>query len=162
MTAFVKALGILLNSIHYWSILWVYWGCVRRRVMNRTPNVRECLHSFNDKQVKKRIIHLSSLSSLRKACQNSLHINTSRQKCQFKKIEIVVWNDADLRPFDEGLGLIRQCKRYCDWSKVIVLCQFTNQLMFTKPFFDQLFCKWNYCVHLHQPSLLSTSSRSAG
>lgn len=85
MTAFVKALGILLNSIYYWSILWVYWGCVRRWVINRKPNVRERLHSFNDKQVKKRIIHLSSLSSLRKACQNSLHINTSRQKCQFKK-----------------------------------------------------------------------------
>lgn len=56
--------------------------------MNRKPNVRERLHSFNDKQVKKRIIHLSSLSSLRKACQNSLHINTSRQKCQFKKIDM--------------------------------------------------------------------------
>lgn len=72
--------------------------------MNRKPNVRERLHSFNDKQVKKRIIHLSSLSSLRKACQNSLHINTSRQKCQFKKIDMLVCNDADLRPFYEGLG----------------------------------------------------------
>lgn len=53
--------------------------------------VRERLHSFNDKQVKKRIIHFSSLSSLRKACQNSLHINTSRQKCQFKKVDM--WCD---------------------------------------------------------------------
>lgn len=52
---------------------------------NRKPNARERLHSFNDKQVKKRIIHLLSLSSLRKACQNSLHINITRQKCQFEK-----------------------------------------------------------------------------
>ena len=111
MTAFVKALGILLNSIYYWSILWVYWGCVRRWVINRKPNVRERLHSFNDKQVKKRIIHLSSLSSLRKACQNSLHINTSRQKCQFKKIDR--WCEMTLTCdlFMRDLGLIRQSKR---------------------------------------------------
>ena len=111
MTAFVKALGILLHSIYYWSILWVYWGCVRRWVINRKPNVRERLHSFNDKQVKKRIIHLSSLSSLRKACQNSLRINTSRQKCQFKKIDM--WCEMTLTCdlFMRDLGLIRQSKR---------------------------------------------------